>query len=288
MSYNPTLGIISGYGWYNFNALEAHEIIEIKTPFGEPSAPITVGKFQDKQIAFLPRHGLHHQITDSDINSRANVYALKSLGVERIIGLTACESLRNDYAPGDLVIPDQLVDFTHNRANTFFNNGITAKVNLAEPFCNHLATEVYQAIIQTDAVVHLGGTLLTIDHPRSTTTAESHLFRAWGISLLNRSTCPEVFLAREAQICYTTLAHIMDYDSWNMKDHLSQQSARKIIEKSNRTIKKALEFLLESLPEDLGCQHRNALSDAIITDMENVDPTTRENLSLFFKQNDSQ
>lgn len=285
MNQKPTLAVIGGMGWHQFEEMKDTSSIEIDTPFGKPSAPITTGILQGRPIAFLARHGLGHQIPGAQVNYRANIYALKSLGIKQVVGVTACYSLRMDFEPGHIVIPDQLIDFTFHRTPTFFTEGIAAQINSAEPFCSHLSTEVYQAAIQTDTSVHLGGTLITIEGPRSSTIAESNLFRSWSASIVNTTTCPEAFLAREAGLCYAVLAHVVRYDAWQ----LDQAPHVKILDSTLGTNiqiqKQAVQFLAENLPEETGCQHQNALEDGIRTDRAYISPEAAQKLEVIIGKN---
>ena len=194
------IAFIGGSGLYSMPVLD--DVVEkvINTPFGDPSAPIIVGRLNGQTIAFLARHGIGHHLSPSEINFRANIYALKSLGVERIVGISACGSLREDYAPGDIVVPDQLFDFTKDRKRTFFDEGLVAHISIPDPFCEDLSNLVYQSVESTGNNVHFGGSYITIEGPRFSTRAESNTFRAWGMSLIGMTTSPEAFLAREAEM----------------------------------------------------------------------------------------
>ena len=234
MPKNISLAVIGGSGLYTMPGLEDTEEHRIPTPFGEPSAPIVVGSLEGQPIAFLARHGIGHHINPSEVNYRANIYALKSLGVERIISVNACGSLREDYAPGDIVIPDQLFDMTKNRERTFFDRGLVSHISVAEPFCPDLSAKILSSVQKTGATVHKGGSFITIEGPRFSTRAESNVFRSWDMSIIGMTTAPEAFLAREAEICYGVMAHVTDYDVW----HLSEESVTvemviKIIQRKN-------------------------------------------------------
>ena len=206
------LAIIGGSGLYNMEGLEGAMECSLETPFGKPSAPVVIGVLNGQRVAFLSRHGVRHQIMPSEVPYRANIYALKSLGVERIVSISACGSLRQDYAPGHIVIPDQLFDNTKNRVYTFFGEGLVAHVGVADPFCLDLSKQLEEAVRTTDATVHTGGTFITIEGPRFSTKAESNTYRAWGMSIIGMTAAPEAFLAREAEMCYAVMAHVTDYD----------------------------------------------------------------------------
>ena len=218
MSNQPKLAIIGGSGLYNMPGLDGTQEFDLDTPFGKPSAPIMVGILEGQPVAFLARHGVGHTISPSQINYRANIYALKMLGVEQIISVSAVGSLREDYAPGDLVIPDGLFDNTKERVRTFFENGMVAHISLADPFCPALSGQLYQAVRETGATVHQGGSFITIEGPRFSTKTESNIYRGWGLSIIGMTTSPEAFLAREAEICYAVMAHVTDYDVWHVSE----------------------------------------------------------------------
>ena len=218
MNNKPVLAIIGGSGLYDFPALEKTERIEVDTPFGKPSAPILQGLINGKKVVFLARHGIGHVLNPSEVNYRANIYALKSLGVEQIISISACGSLREDFAPGNIVVPSQLFDHTRMRKQTFFEEGLVVHVSVAEPFCPTLSTLLHQTLTSVGADSHQGGAMITIEGPRFSTKIESNTFRSWGLSLIGMTTSPEAFLAREAEICYAVMAHVTDYDVWHMSE----------------------------------------------------------------------
>lgn len=281
MQQKLALAVIGGSGLYEFEGLEQAEQFDLDTPFGKPSAPIVVGVLEGRRIAFLARHGLGHHIQPSQVNYRANIYALKALGVERIVSISACGSLREDYAPGEVVIPDQVFDFTHKRARSFFGDGLVAHISVADPFCPVLSEQLLQAMIQAGAVVHKGGAFITIEGPRFSTRAESNVYRSWGMSLIGMTTSPEVFLAREAEICYAVMAHVTDYDVW----HISEQpvTVEMVIETLNRNTQlaqQAVRLLARSLPEERPCECGSALRTAIITNNQVIPPETRQRLAL--------
>lgn len=281
MDQSPALAVIGGTGLTRFAGLENIQTVEIETPFGKPSAPISLGTLSGKRVAFLARHGIGHHILPSELNNLANIYALKSLGVTRIVGISACGSLRDDYAPGHVIIPDQLFDFTRGRRRTFFGDGIVGHIGAADPFCPGLSKLAYEAVRECDATVHFGGTLITIEGPRFSTRAESHLFRAWGMSMIGMTTCPEAFLAREAEICYTTIAHVTDYDVWHVSEEaVSVEMIVKTLNNNTAIIQESIRILLEKLPEERDCSCGSALEKTIITDPRQIPPETRQRLSL--------
>ena len=281
MTPSPKLAIIGGSGLYEIPNLDDTREHNLTTPFGNPSAPIVTGNLEGQQVAFLARHGIGHHISPSEINFRANIYALKSLGVERIVSISACGSLREDFAPGDIVIPDQLFDFTRNRKRTFFEDGFVAHISVADPYCSYLSEEVYLAAIKTNASVHKGGSFITVEGPRFSTRAESNTFRAWGMSIIGMTTSPEAFLAREAEICYAVMAHVTDYDVW----HISEEpvTVEKVIEILNRNTliaQQTITNLINQLKIERDCDCPEALSDALITRSDVISNRTRQRLGL--------
>lgn len=277
----PVLGVIGGSGLYQMEGLEEVREYDLDTPFGKPSSPIVVGLLEGKPVAFLARHGRGHFISPSEINYRANIYALKMLGVERVVSVSACGSLREDYAPGHIVIPDQLFDFTKGRKRTFFEDGFVAHVSVADPFCPALSEQVYRAAQATGATVHKGGTFITIEGPRFSTRGESNLYRQWGISIIGMTTSPEAFLAREAELHYAVMAHVTDYDVW----HISEEpvTVEMVIRTLNANIghaQEAIRNLVRNLQPEQGCECANALATALITNPAVIPPETKRRLHL--------
>ncbi|MEW6406716.1 MAG: S-methyl-5'-thioadenosine phosphorylase [Chloroflexota bacterium] len=282
MTKNPILAILGGSGLYKMPGLENPQEFEIETPFGRPSAPIIVGSLEGQRVAFLARHGVGHYIMPGEINYRANIYALKSLGVEQVVSISACGSLREDFAPGEIVIPDQLFDFTKDRPRTFFGSGMVAHIGVADPFCVDLSQDVYEAVKAAGGITHLGGALITIEGPRFSTRAESNTFRSWGMSVINMSTAPEAFLAKEAELCYTVMNHVTDYDVW----HVSEQpvNVEMLIATLNRNAElaqNAVRNLARNLRTERECDCGKALASALITDPKVIPAETREKLDLF-------
>ena len=277
----PILAVIGGSGLYAIQGLEDVQENVIDTPFGQPSAPIVTGVLEGKPVAFLARHGIGHHILPQEVNSRANIWALKSLGAERVLSISAVGSLREDYAPGSIVVPDQLIDFTKDRQRTFFGEGLVAHIGTAEPFCNKLSTQLFAALGTTKAIVHKGGALITIEGPRFSTRAESNIFRSWNASLVGMTACPEAFLAREAELCYAVMAHVTDYDVWRVSEEpVSVEKVLTILDRNTQTAQQALRALLKVLLVGRTCDCGSALQNAIITRPERIPPGTREKLSL--------
>lgn len=281
MQGHPTLGVIGGSGLYAMSGLLNVEEIEISTPFGKPSAPVVIGSFEGQRVAFLARHGLGHHISPTEVNYRANIYALKSLGVERIVSISAVGSLRDDYIPGEIVIPDQIFDFTRDRKRSFFEGGLVAHVSVADPFCTDLSKRLYDATLATGAAVHPNGSIITIEGPRFSTKAESNTFRAWGMSIIGMTTSPEAFLAREAEICYAVMAHVTDYDVWHItQEPVTVDRVIEILNQNTQVAQQALRNLAYELIPDRDCACPRALADALITRPEAIPTEVRRKLGL--------
>jgi 5'-methylthioadenosine phosphorylase len=285
MEQKPVLGVIGGSGLYGMEGLEKVESREIDTPFGQPSSPVMLGDLKGHRIAFIARHGIGHVFTPSEVNYRANIYALKSLEVERIISVSACGSLREDYAPGEIVIPDQLFDRTHRRERTFFGNGLVAHISVSNPFCTDLSNLLSQSVSAAGGDVHRGGAFLTIEGPRFSTRAESNTYRAWGMSIIGMTTSPEAFLAREAEMCYAVMAHVTDYDVWHISEEpVTVEMVIRILKENTQLAQKAIAHLVASLPDDRRCDCGQALKDAFITNPEKIPQETRSKLSLLVEK----
>lgn len=281
MTEQVHLAIIGGSGLYAMQGLANTKELNPDTPFGKPSAPIIVGSLEGLRVAFLARHGIGHHITPSEVPYRANIYALKSLGVQRIVSISACGSLKEELAPGHIVIPDQIYDNTHQRARTFFGEGFVAHVGVAEPFCSDLSGQVESAVRAAGGVVHRGGSLITIEGPRFSTKAESNTYRAWGMSIIGMTASPEAFLAREAEICYATMAHVTDYDVWHVSE--APVSVEMVIQTLNRNTElaqEAVRLLARNFRHERKCECGHALATAIITRRDVIPPETLQKLDL--------
>ncbi len=280
MTERVEMAVIGGSGLYNMSSLHAVEEYDPETPFGKPSAPIVIGSLSGRRIAFLARHGLGHHLSPSEVPYQANIFALKLLGVERIISISACGSLRQDYAPGHIVIPDQLYDNTKNRPRTFFGGGLVAHIGVADPFCEDLSRQLEQAVHDTGAVVHAGGALITIEGPRFSTKAESNVYRDWNMSLIGMTACPEAFLAREAEICYAAMAHVTDYDVWHMSEApVTVEIVIETLNKNTRIAQQALVKLVDRLDSTRRCNCGSALAGALITQRERIPASTLQKLN---------
>ncbi|TAK14223.1 MAG: S-methyl-5'-thioadenosine phosphorylase [Anaerolineae bacterium] len=285
MENSIDLGIIGGSGLYGMEALEHSQELTVSTPFGPPSSPVIVGRLSGQPVAFLARHGLGHTLSPTEVNYRANIHALKSLGVRWLVSVSACGSLRDDYAPGQIVVPDQLIDFTRDRKRSFFDSGIVAHVSVADPFCADLSAVVYASLQEVGASAHSGGTSITIEGPRFSTRAESNVFRAWGMSLIGMTTAPEAFLAREAEMCYAVMAHVTDYDVWHVTEEpVSVEQVVRISRQNTAIAQWAIQALVHRLAALPACPHQDALSKTIATAPEAMSPETRARLDLLLKK----
>ncbi|MBP7999955.1 MAG: S-methyl-5'-thioadenosine phosphorylase [Chloroflexi bacterium] len=275
------LAIIGGSGLYNIPELQAVKEVRVRTPFGDPSDAIITGTLLGRKVAFLPRHGRGHGHSPSELPYRANIYALKTLGVKYVVAVSACGSLREDYAPGHVVMPDQLFDFTKGiRGRTFFGNGLVAHVGVAHPFSPEMNQAVSQAVRQAGGTVHEGGTFITVEGPRFSTIAESTLFRQWGMSIIGMTTSPEAFLALEAEMAYACMAHVTDYDVWHETEGpVSVEMVIRTLQRNTALAQRAIRYLVEKMDEWAGdFPAHQALKDAIITDRSKISPTILRDL----------
>ena len=269
------LAVIGGSGLYHMSELRQVDEFNPSTPFGKPSAPIVIGSLGERRIAFLARHGDGHTLSPSEVPYRANIFAFKLLGAERIVSISACGSLREDYAPGHIVVPDQIFDNTRNRPRTFFGEGLVAHVGVADPFCKDLSSQLERALRQTSAVVHASGALITVEGPRFSTKAESNVFRGWNMSLIGMTASPEAFLAREAEICYAAMAHVTDYDVWHMTEAtVSVELVVETLNKNTQVAQAAVMNLIQNLDLQRRCDCANALAGALITQREKIPTAT--------------
>jgi 5'-methylthioadenosine phosphorylase len=244
-----------------------------------------VGTLEDQPVAFLARHGIGHTISPSEINFRANIYALKSLGVEQLISVSAVGSLMEDYAPGDLVVPDGLFDHTKKRQMTFFEGGLVAHVGVADPFCPALSQQLFEAVEATGATVHLGGSFITIEGPRFSTKAESNIYRGWGLSIIGMTTSPEAFLAREAEMCYAVMAHVTDYDVWHTSEEpVTVEMVIAVLNKNTEIAQQAIRNITKELRPERECECDHTLAAALITNPEAINSNARQKLDLLVKK----
>jgi 5'-methylthioadenosine phosphorylase len=272
MTEQIRFGVIGGSGVYQMEALQEVEEVTLETPFGAPSDSYMVGTVEGQRVAFLARHGRGHRISPTRLNQRANIYGFKMLGVEYLIGVSACGSLQERYAPGHIVIPDQLFDRTNARALSFFDDpavgtdGFVTHVSIADPFCATLSALCHQAVQATGATVHLGGNFVTIEGPRFSTKAESQVFRSWGMDIIGMTTTPEAQLAREAEMSYAVMAHVTDYDVWHESEaSVSVEMVIRTLQHNAEVAKTAVANALRLLQGIGPSPYANALEYAIIT-----------------------
>ncbi len=275
------IGVIGGTGLYDIEGLTDVEEVEIDTPFGKPSDAIVIGKLDGVGIAFLPRHGKGHRILPTELPSRANIYALKLLGVEHIIASNSAGSFREEIKPGDLVIPDQIIDRTRSRINSFFGEGVVAHIPFAEPFCPVLSQILFEAAKQVGASVHQGGTYVAMEGPAFSTRAESRLYRSWGADIIGMTALPEAKLAREAEICYASIACVSDYDSWHEgKEPVTVDVILNILHRNIDTAKEIIKLAVTRIPEERHCGCATALKTALVTAPELIPSEQKAKLDL--------
>lgn len=277
--------VIGGSGLYELPGLK--DVVESapETPYGKPSAPIVVGELEGRRVAFLARHGQGHHLMPGEVPYRANIYALKMLGVERIVSISACGSLREDLAPGHVVIPDQLYDNTRGRVSSFFGGGLVSHLSVPNPFCPNLSEQVTTAVEGAGGTVHRGGTFITIEGPRFSTKAESNLFRQWGMALIGMTTSPEAFLAREAEMCYAVMAHVTDYDVWHLSvAPVTVEAVVQTLGRNSQLAQEAIRRLARDLRTERDCDCENALAGALITRRDAVPAGTIKKLQPIIKK----
>ena len=275
------IGIIGGSGLYSMPGFAAHEEIKIETPFGDPSDHYIVGSLGGKDVAFLARHGRGHRLSPSELNYRANIFGMKKLGVERILSLSAVGSLKEEHRPLDFVIPDQFVDRTQGRDSTFFRDGLVAHISFADPVCPELAVIAESAGLAVGVNVKRGGAYLCMEGPAFSTRAESNLYRTWGMDVIGMTNLTEAKLAREAEICYVTVAMVTDYDCWHA-DH-DAVTVTDIITVLNLNAENACKLVLQAvsnMPDQRSCKCGSSLRHAMLTARESIPVSTREKLDL--------
>lgn len=276
-----TLAVIGGSGLYAMPGLTDVEEITITTPFGDPSDAIVIGTYHGCRIAFLPRHGRGHRYNPSEVPYRANIWALKSLGVKHVVSVSACGSLREHLRPRDIVIPDQLFDFTKGkRAYSFFEGGLVGHVSVGEPFSKSLSAALAKAVRDAGGTAHEGGVLITIEGPRFSTKAESRAFRAWGCDIIGMTACPEAFLAREAELDFAIMAHVTDYDVWHEEE--GEVTVDMVIQRLNDNLALAQRAIanLASVVATLPHESAGAMRYAVMTARDRISPDARERLRL--------
>ncbi len=274
------IGVIGGSGLYKMDALTDREEVRVTTPFGDPSAPYIVGTLNDRRVAFLARHGKGHRLMPSELNFRANIFGFKTLGVDWILSASAVGSLQEVYRPLDIVIPDQFLDRTRGRLSTFFGGGIVAHVGFAQPFCPVLSDIVFDSATATGASVHRGGTYVCMEGPQFSTLAESRLYRSWGMDVIGMTNLQEAKLAREAEICYATLALVTDYDCWHEgHDDVTVDMIIATLSQNAVTAQAVVADAVARLPVARGCGCGAALGSAIITQPDLIPPDVKRDLA---------
>jgi 5'-methylthioadenosine phosphorylase len=258
------IGVIGGTGLYQIEGMTEIKEVNPDTPFGKPSDAIITGKLNDIGLAFLPRHGRGHRILPSEVPSRANIYALKAIGVQYIVAINSCGSFKDELAPGTLCVPDQVIDRTQGRSNTFFGDGIVAHVSMADPFCPELSRVVYESAREAGGQVHGGGTYICMEGPAFSTRAESRLYKSWGADIIGMTIFPEARLAREAEVCYASLCCVTDYDAWKI-EHVTADMIISYMQSNIEVAKKTIKLAVGRIAEMKTCACTQALRTAIIT-----------------------
>ena len=277
---NVRIGVIGGSGLYHMEDLEDHRVVSLDTPFGRPSDDYHLGVLRGEPVAFLPRHGSGHRLMPSELPFRANIHGFRQLGVEHLISVSAVGSMKEEIAPGHMALPDQFIDLTKGRPSTFFGGGIVGHIPFDRPVCLSLAGSLQSAGEEAGAVMHRGGTYVCIEGPQFSTLAESLLYRSWGVSVIGMTNMPEARLAREAEICYATLALATDYDCWHEDEDVSVEQILKIIGRNVKTAQDIIRLTVNRLPRERTCPCCRALENAVLTNPRAVSPEARERLSL--------
>jgi 5'-methylthioadenosine phosphorylase len=273
------IGIIGGSGLYDMADLTDRHEVHVSTPFGPPSGPYVTGTLRGRPVAFLARHGAGHRLMPSELNFRANIYGFKTLGVEWILSASAVGSLRQEYAPLDLLIPDQFLDRTKARVSTFFGRGLVAHVGFGHPVCGRLADLAHESATRAGARVHKGGTYVCMEGPQFSTKAESNLYRSWGMDVIGMTNLQEAKLAREAEICYSTIALITDYDCWHPDhDHVTVDMVVANLAQNAKMAQRVIANAVERLPIDRSCECATALATAILTRRDAIPDDVRRDL----------
>jgi 5'-methylthioadenosine phosphorylase len=281
----PTIGIIGGSGLYHMPGFTAHEEMVIETPWGMPSDPYVVGQLAGKEVAFLSRHGRGHRHSPSELNFRANIWGFKSLGVDRIISLSAVGSLKEEHPPLKFVIPDQFFDRTRGRVSTFFGDGLVAHISFADPVCPHVSKIVHQACRDAGVNVSAGGTYLCMEGPAFSTKAESNVYRSWGMDVIGMTNLQEAKLAREAELCYVTIAMVTDYDCWHEEhDAVTVTDILANLKQNAENACNVVAATVAIMPDMRECRCGSALAHALITDPKAVPQATRKKLELLVEK----
>lgn len=275
------IGIIGGSGLYDIPGVTDRQELQIDTPFGSPSDAYLLGTLEGKRVAFLARHGRGHRLMPTELNFRANIFGFKKLGVKRILSASAVGSLKEEHAPLDFILPDQFVDRTRNRISTFFGNGVVAHISFADPVCSQLQGEVLKAADEIKLPVKLGGTYVCMEGPAFSTRAESFLYRSWGMDVIGMTNLQEAKLAREAEICYVTIAMVTDYDCWHEEEEaVNVETLIGYLQKNSENAQKLIQATIRRLPEPFDCSCQHALKNSLITDRSVIPVETRQSLEI--------
>ena len=285
MQRQASVGVIGGSGLYSMEGLQSVREFRVRTPYGLPSNAIIVGTIDGTRVAFLSRHGRGHRLNPTEINYRANIYALKSLGVSRVISVSAVGSMKESIKPGDVVVPDQFVDLTKRRASTFFEGGMVAHVAFGDPVCRGLADTLVSTATGFNAAIHRGGTYLCMEGPQFSTKGESRLYRQWGVDVIGMTNMPEAKLAREAELCYATMALVTDYDCWHeTEEAVTVEAILATLHRNVELAKQILRAMIPSLDEAGDCLCQHALDNAIVTAQKGLPAVVKKKLALLTRR----
>jgi len=274
------IGVIGGSGLYGMEGLKVEEERRISTPFGEPSDPYVIGDLEGQRVAFLARHGKGHRLLPSELNYRANIYGFKTLGVEWLVSVSAVGSMKLEYQPTDIVVPDQFYDRTRHRPDTFFGNGLVAHVSMAKPICSRLLGVFFEEAKAAGCRVHKGGAYVCMEGPQFSTRAESEVYRGWGADVIGMTNLQEAKLAREAEICYATLAMVTDYDCWHeTEEAVSGEAVMEVVRQNVETAQEVVRRIVRRLPAQRDCGCGEALQHALITERSLIPKQTLRDLA---------
>lgn len=287
MDYKVEIGVIGGSGLYSFSSAKVIDEVDIETPFGKPSDKITIADVEGRKVAFLPRHGRGHIYPPNKIPMKANIWALKYLGVRKLIAISAVGSLREELKPMDFVIPSQLIDFTRWRELTFFSTGLVGHVSMADPFCNELSNQIKEIANKylPDITIHTGKTYITIEGPQFSSRAESNLFRQWGADIIGMTASGEAKLSREAEICYSLICMVTDYDCWyEGHEDVNAEMVMEYMRKNTDNILKLLPVIIKNIDVSMKCQSEEAAKFAIVTSKDKIPQEIKKSLAIFYEK----
>ncbi|MBA3459575.1 MAG: S-methyl-5'-thioadenosine phosphorylase [Deltaproteobacteria bacterium] len=281
---HPSIGVLGGSGFYDLPGVTNIESVEVDTPFGRPADSLTIGSFSGRRVVFLPRHGRRHSLSPTEVNARANLYALKLLGATHVVSISAVGSLRETISPGDVVVPRQFIDRTVARPSTFFGQGVVAHVSLADPVCDVVASALVDSATVDGGLVHPSGTYVCIEGPQFGTRAESDLMRGWGADVVGMTNLPEARLAREAELCYATLALVTDYDCWRARDEVTVTDALAVLRANVDKARRILGDALATLDPARTCSCQRSLDAALVTPVDAIDDAARRRLGVILSR----